>query len=280
MFNKSRPARDALNKAGGIMDSSSELMQTVQNYPVPGVQNFARGSNVRIPGSGDSPAVNARRMRELQEERDLGVYNRNFINRAAGIVGAPFTAFGAFSDDVIAGILSTLGMENSAANRRKIADAGYKRAGEMIQGSGVVTEGPIFDDSPISASDVENTGLSLFPSIEKAGQDFLFGESLSQDSQDTQDFTKNSLPKGLQTSRDSMFREDRMDAAAAQKEKDIAELGFDITNYDPDKYPLTRDAAVAAGVVPTTSMEQASGFTSIQDPSEIAKNAVFKKSII
>ena len=77
-----------------------------------------------------------------------------------------------------------------------------------------------------------------------------------------------------------MFREDRMDAAAAQKEKDIAELGFDITNYDPDKYPLTRDAAVAAGVVPTTSMEQASGFTSIQDPSEIAKNAVFKKSII
>ena len=68
-------------------------------------------------------------------------------------------------------------MENSAANRRKIADAGYKRAGEMIQGSGVVTEGPIFDDSPISASDVENTGLSLFPSIEKAGQDFLFGES-------------------------------------------------------------------------------------------------------
>ena len=50
MFKKSRPARDALNQAGGIMDSSPELMQTVQNYPVPGVQNFANGSNVRIPG--------------------------------------------------------------------------------------------------------------------------------------------------------------------------------------------------------------------------------------
>ena len=50
MFNKSRPARDALNKAGGIMDSSSELMQEVQGYPVQGVQNFANGSNVRIPG--------------------------------------------------------------------------------------------------------------------------------------------------------------------------------------------------------------------------------------
>ena len=46
MFKKSRPARDALNQAGGIMDSSPELMQTVQNYPVPGVQNFARGMSV------------------------------------------------------------------------------------------------------------------------------------------------------------------------------------------------------------------------------------------
>jgi hypothetical protein len=248
MFKKSRPARDALNQAGGIMDSSPELMQTVQNYPVPGVQNFANGSNVRIPGTSDSPAANARRLRELQEERDLGVYNRNFLNKAAGIFGAPFKAFGAFSDDAIAGILSTLGMENSAANRRKIADAGYERAGEMIQGSGVVTEGPIFDDSTISASDVENTGLSLFPSLEQAGQDYLFGKTLPED---TRDFTKNSLPKGLQTSRDSMFREDRMDAAAAQKEKDIAELGFDITNYDSDQYPnaamaqdLTREEAL------------------------------------
>ena len=276
MFKKSRPARDALNQAGGIMDSSPELMQTVQNYPVPGVQNFANGSNVRIPGSGDSPAANARRMRELQEERDLGVYNRNFINRAAGIVGAPFKAFGAFSDDAIAGILSTLGMENTAVNRRKAADAGYNRAGEMAQGSGVVTGGPVFDDSAISAEDVDNTGLSMFPSIEQAGQNFLFGESLPQD---TQDFTKNSLPKGLQTSRDSMFREDRMDAAAAQKAAEVARLGFDITNYDSDQHPLMRDAAVAAGVVPTTSMEQASGFTSIQDPSEIAKNAVFKNPL-
>ena len=276
MFNKSRPARDALNKAGGIMDSSSELMQEVQGYPVQGVQNFANGSNVRIPGSGDSPAVNARRMRELQEERDLGVYNRNFINRAAGIVGAPFKAFGALTDDAIAGILSTLGMENTAVNRRKAADAGFDRAAEMAQGSGIVTEGSVFDDSSISAEDLDNTGLSIFPSIEKAGQDFLFGESLPQD---TQDFTKNSLPKGLQPSRDSMFREDRMDAAAAQKAADIAELGFDITNYGSDQYPLMRDAAVAAGVVPTTSMEQASGFTSIQDPSEIAKNAVFKNPL-
>ena len=276
MFKKSRPARDALNQAGGIMDSSPELMQTVQGYPVQGVQNFANGSNVRIPGSGDSPAANARRMRELQEERDLGVYNRNFINRAAGIVGAPFKAFGAFSDDAIAGILSTLGMENTAVNRRKAAAAGYKRAGEMAQGSGVVTGAPVFDDSAISASDVENTGLSMFPSIEQAGQDFLFGKSLPQD---TQDFTKNSLPKGLQTSRDSMFREDRMDAAAAQKAAEVARLGFDITNYDSDQHPLMRDAAVAAGVVPTTSMEQASGFTSIQDPSEIAKNAVFKNPL-
>ena len=163
MFKKARPARSALNQAGGIMDSSPELMQTVQNYAVPGVQKFANGSGVRIPGLGDSPTANARRLRELQEERDLGVYNRNFLNKAAGIFGAPFTAFGAFSDDAIAGILSTLGMENSAVNRRKIADAGYKRAGEMIQGSGVVTEGPIFDDSPISAFDVENTGLSMTP---------------------------------------------------------------------------------------------------------------------
>ena len=46
MFKKSRPARDALNQAGGIMDSSPELMQTVQNYPVPGVQNFAKGMSV------------------------------------------------------------------------------------------------------------------------------------------------------------------------------------------------------------------------------------------
>lgn len=46
MFKKSRPARDALNQAGGIMDSSPELMQTVQNYPVPGVQKFARGMSV------------------------------------------------------------------------------------------------------------------------------------------------------------------------------------------------------------------------------------------
>ena len=179
MFNKSRPARDALNKAGGIMDSSSELMQEVQGYPVQGVQNFANGSNVRIPGSGDSPAANARRMRELQEERDLGVYNRNFINRAAGIVGAPFKAFGALTDDAIAGILSTLGMENSAVNRRKIADAGYDRAGEMAQGSGIVTEGSVFDDSSISAEDIDNTSLSMFPSIEQAGQDFLFGNDLS-----------------------------------------------------------------------------------------------------
>ena len=56
MFNKSRPARDALNKAGGIMDSSSELMQEVQGYPVQGVQNFANGSNVRIPGELQSQA--------------------------------------------------------------------------------------------------------------------------------------------------------------------------------------------------------------------------------
>ena len=46
MFNKSRPARDALNKAGGIMDSSPELMQEVQGYPVQGVQNFAKGMSV------------------------------------------------------------------------------------------------------------------------------------------------------------------------------------------------------------------------------------------
>lgn len=50
MFKKARPARSALNQAGGIMDSSPELMQTVQNYPVPGVQKFANGSGVRIPG--------------------------------------------------------------------------------------------------------------------------------------------------------------------------------------------------------------------------------------
>ena len=46
MFKKARPARDALNQAGGIMDSSPELMQTVQNYPVPGVQKFAKGMSV------------------------------------------------------------------------------------------------------------------------------------------------------------------------------------------------------------------------------------------
>jgi hypothetical protein len=50
MFKKARPARSALNQAGGIMDSSPELMQTVQNYPVPGVQKFANGTEVRIPG--------------------------------------------------------------------------------------------------------------------------------------------------------------------------------------------------------------------------------------
>ncbi len=46
MFKKARPARSALNQAGGIMDSSPELMQTVQNYAVPGVQKFAKGMSV------------------------------------------------------------------------------------------------------------------------------------------------------------------------------------------------------------------------------------------
>ena len=231
MFKKSRPARDALNQAGGIMDSSPELMQTVQNYPVPGVQNFANGSNVRIPGRSDSPAANARRLRELQDERDLGVYNRNFLNKAAGIFGAPFKAFGAFSDDAIAGILSTLGMENSAVNRRKIADAGYERAGEMIQGSGVVTEGPIFDDSSISAFDVENTGLSMTPtsSLSLTGEDALAQKAaqnqavklIEQQQNNNVSSFDASLPfGGMLSSEELAKRQARFDAEDAERNID------------------------------------------------------------
>ena len=87
MFKKSRPARDALNQAGGIMDSSPELMQTVQNYPVPGVQNFANGSNVRIPGTGDSPAANARRIREsYKNRRDFRSRFYRWINKAWQVI--------------------------------------------------------------------------------------------------------------------------------------------------------------------------------------------------
>jgi len=213
------------------MDSSPELMQTVQNYPVPGVQNFANGSNVRIPGIGDSPAANARRLRELQDERDLGVYNRNFLNKAAGIFGAPFKAFGAFSDDAIAGILSTLGMENSAVNRRKIADAGYERAGEMIQGSGVVTEGPIFDDSSISAFDVENTGLSMTPTsslsltgdaalAQKAAQNQAVKLIEQQQNNNVSSFDASLPFGGMLSSEELAKRQARFDAEDAERNID------------------------------------------------------------
>ena len=46
--NRPRPARDALNRAGGIMSSSPELMNTVQRFQPGGV--VEPGENVRIPG--------------------------------------------------------------------------------------------------------------------------------------------------------------------------------------------------------------------------------------
>ncbi len=57
MFQKkrSRPARDALNKAGGIMSSSPELMNTVQMFNPGGP--VKPGENVRIPGMAEGRGI-------------------------------------------------------------------------------------------------------------------------------------------------------------------------------------------------------------------------------
>jgi hypothetical protein len=177
MFKKARPARSALNQAGGIMDSSPELMQTVQNYPVPGVQNFANGSNVRIPGLGDSPTANARRIRELQKSRDFGADFRYGANKLGGYLYSPFRYAGGVANDFAGGIASILGMDDVATKLDADADAQRKRAFELspfygreegIVGTGLITENnpyydSLFTSKPVTSDDVENTGLSMTP---------------------------------------------------------------------------------------------------------------------
>ena len=184
MFKKSRPARSALNQAGGIMDSSPELMQTVQNYPVPGVQNFANGTEVRIPGpyfsrikgqrprdegkptypvyrQGGGGFLSMKPSRQIYNKaypgpeyaadlirsQQFGEGGRKLIDRIAGYPGALVAKTSGGITDLIGAGQSILGFDDAAVRSDKRADKYYNNALDMLLGQGISLTQPEYGTS-------------------------------------------------------------------------------------------------------------------------------------
>ena len=234
MFNKSRPARDALNKAGGIMDSSPELMQEVQGYPVQGVQNFANGSNVRIPGqtdkivrlSRDPMGVNRlggypyyggkntrffnkskydpEYARKLAESGAFGEGGRKFIDQAAGGIASITNAASGVVNDVLGGAQSVLGFDDAAIRSEQRSDDYYDQAKRMLMGEGLsLSQNP--DNSLISGIKNDSDSIKEMSFITQPFGDYSSPEELAGAYPEID----VSIPAGSLTSNDEARLQDR-----------------------------------------------------------------------
>ena len=196
MFKKARPARSALNQAGGIMDSSPELMQTVQNYPVPGVQNFANGTEVRIPGPYFS-RIKGQRPRDegkptypvyrqggggflsmmpsrqiynkaypgpeyaadLIRSQQFGEGGRKLIDRIAGYPGALVAGTSGGITDLIGAGQSILGYDDAAVRSDKRAEELYGNAFDMLRGQGISLTQPEYGTSDAELKFLEDASV-------------------------------------------------------------------------------------------------------------------------
>jgi len=184
MFKKSRPARDALNQAGGIMDSSPELMQTVQNYPVPGVQKFANGTEVRIPGrsiyaeEGPGDGTVLRQLRDtlqMRQDPDYIPLNKRGISTIKHFMGerypfAPSTNYGdpnyqpIFDPYKQRRIYAKSGMAPDLVLDDKGISTGYDTEGNLV----LSQPRQAFTVDDLNPADLSESGIASQLAIDKA----------------------------------------------------------------------------------------------------------------
>ena len=124
---KTRPARDKLNRMGGIMASSAPLMNTVAQYNQKrGVQNFQLGGGVQLPLLAEDQA-----RRDLIEAVDQRFPQRNVFGRGATGGARPRGA----------SLLQRTRVPLSLAARSTVPGALVLGAADLALGEGVDREG-------------------------------------------------------------------------------------------------------------------------------------------
>ena len=124
---KTRPARDKLNRMGGIMASSAPLMNTVAQYNQKrGVQNFQLGGGVQLPLLAEDQAK-----RDLIEAVDQRFPQRNVFGRGATGGARPGGA----------SLLQRTRIPLSLAARSTVPGALVLGAADLALGEGVDREG-------------------------------------------------------------------------------------------------------------------------------------------
>lgn len=124
---KTRPARDKLNRMGGIMASSAPLMNTVAQYNQKrGVQNFQLGGGVQLPLLAEDQAK-----RDLIEAVDQRFPQRNVFGRGATGGARPGGA----------SLLQRTRIPLSLAARSTVPGALALGAADLALGEGVDREG-------------------------------------------------------------------------------------------------------------------------------------------